>query len=100
MMNVSHSPRRARLVKWLVAFAVLAGVVAATCCGHGHTVGMCILEGTAFGLLLGVLLAVSRPWTVLTPWRVYRIIRTHTNASTAVGLLAGLGKAAFLLLTG
>ena len=37
---------------------------------------------------------------VHTQLRVYLIVRTHTNASTAVGLLAGLGKAAFLLLTG
>ena len=97
-MTLFEQVRRAGVVKWLVAFGALAWLAVIGCCDCCHIVGLCALEGTAFGLLLSVLLLATLPPRSLTPLRVVVIVRAITADATAVGLLAGLAKATLAMM--
>ena len=91
----------------LIASAVFGAVVAAGCHDQcRQTVALCALEGIGFGMLFGLVALASRsaevrrPGVVLTPARVWLVLRKEAHTATAVGLIGGLVKAVTVVIGG
>ena len=107
MLTRDDRPRWPGRMKWLIASAVFGAVVAAGCHDQcRQTVALCALEGIAFGMLFGLVALgsraaeVRRPGVVLTPSRMWLVVRKEAHAATAVGLIGGLVKAVVLVIGG